>query len=156
MAINFTPTAWKDGQEGGTPITAAQLNRVETAVQSVCDAALPGKPKADIEPATLDLIASDSLTLSGDTNKVTFHCTDGICWLRVDLNNVVAKSTEEIPIAKIPEGYNPDTDLIAMGALSQGGWVTVTANTRDVKVRFGNTGQAHLVAGLCWPASRLH
>ena len=27
----FTPDKWKDGKSGGTPITAAELNRIEAA-----------------------------------------------------------------------------------------------------------------------------
>lgn len=27
----FTPDKWKDGESGGTPITAAELNRIEAA-----------------------------------------------------------------------------------------------------------------------------
>lgn len=37
MAETFTPTTWVDGSAGGTPITAAQLNRVEAGVESMDD-----------------------------------------------------------------------------------------------------------------------
>lgn len=33
--VSFTPTTWADGSEGGTPITAEQLNRVETGVNDL-------------------------------------------------------------------------------------------------------------------------
>lgn len=37
MPETFTPTTWVDGSGGGTPITAAQLNRVEQGVESMDD-----------------------------------------------------------------------------------------------------------------------
>jgi len=33
----FTPTTWVDGPVGGTPIIAAQLNRIETGIESMDD-----------------------------------------------------------------------------------------------------------------------
>lgn len=33
--VSYTPTTWADGSEGGTPITASQLNRVETGVNDL-------------------------------------------------------------------------------------------------------------------------
>lgn len=35
--MSFTPFEWKDGQEGGTPITAAQLNRMEQGIKGAHD-----------------------------------------------------------------------------------------------------------------------
>lgn len=41
----FTPTDWKDGVAGGTPITAAQLNRIEAGIAApVAWADVTGKP----------------------------------------------------------------------------------------------------------------
>jgi hypothetical protein len=37
MPETFTPYTWADGSAGGTPITAAQLNRIETGVESMDD-----------------------------------------------------------------------------------------------------------------------
>ena len=31
----FTPTTWEDGSAGGTPITAAQLNRIEAGISTL-------------------------------------------------------------------------------------------------------------------------
>ncbi|NMN02796.1 hypothetical protein [Bifidobacterium panos] len=32
---SYTPTAWKNGSGGGTPITAAELNRIEAGVSTL-------------------------------------------------------------------------------------------------------------------------
>lgn len=37
MAETFTPITWGDGAGGGTPITAAELNRIEQGVESMDD-----------------------------------------------------------------------------------------------------------------------
>lgn len=34
----YTPKVWADGQSGGTPITAAELNRIEAGVKGAHDA----------------------------------------------------------------------------------------------------------------------
>lgn len=31
----FTPKTWKNGEDGGTPITAADLNRIEQGVSTI-------------------------------------------------------------------------------------------------------------------------
>lgn len=33
--VEYEPTTWADGSSGGTPITAAQLNRMETGIDSL-------------------------------------------------------------------------------------------------------------------------
>jgi len=37
MPETFTPSTWADGSEGGTPITAAELNRIEAGIESMDD-----------------------------------------------------------------------------------------------------------------------
>ena len=55
----FQPDKWADGEDGGTPITADELNRIEQAGKDAADAAgtspawsdVTGKP-ASFPPAT--------------------------------------------------------------------------------------------------------
>ena len=35
MAVNYTKTAWQDGSDGGTAITAARLNNIEDGLEAV-------------------------------------------------------------------------------------------------------------------------
>lgn len=37
MPETFSPATWADGSAGGTPITAAQLNRIEQGVETIDD-----------------------------------------------------------------------------------------------------------------------
>ena len=47
----FTPDKWKDGESGGTPITAAELNRIEAA-GSAAASAVPAWADVTGKPAT--------------------------------------------------------------------------------------------------------
>ncbi len=36
-AIEYTPTVWRDGEDGGTPINAANLNNIEEAITAIVE-----------------------------------------------------------------------------------------------------------------------
>lgn len=57
----FVPKAWADGSAGGTPITAAELNRIESGVAGV---------DADQE-ALAGLVSTQAATISNLTDTVT-------------------------------------------------------------------------------------
>lgn len=110
MAINFTPTAWKDGQEGGTPITAAQLNRVETALQK-----------------TIDILSqSENLPLQASDNgiKAYLHVFGPV--VKLDLmfetkRDIESwKDTPVLPAGTIPEQYRPSLQIVAPGDTTRG------------------------------------
>lgn len=81
----FEPKTWEDGAEGGTPITAAELNRLETGIAEVetiegpagprgpkgtkGDKGDKGDPGNDAEnPFTADEVAAlKALVAEGDT-----------------------------------------------------------------------------------------
>lgn len=43
----FEPKTWEDGADGGTPITAAELNRLETGIAEVETKEGPRGPKGE-------------------------------------------------------------------------------------------------------------
>ena len=47
MSVEYTKKTWYDGSEGGTPITAAELNRVETGIDDVVTQSNADKTKID-------------------------------------------------------------------------------------------------------------
>lgn len=57
----FVPKTWADGSAGGTPITAAELNRIESGVAGV---------DADQE-ALAGLVSTQAATISNLTDTVT-------------------------------------------------------------------------------------
>lgn len=57
----FVPKTWADGSAGGTPITAAELNRIESGVAGV---------DADQE-ALAGLVSTQAATISDLTDSVT-------------------------------------------------------------------------------------
>lgn len=59
--MTFVPKAWADGSAGGTPITAAELNRIESGVAGV---------DADQE-ALAGLVSTQAATISNLTDTVT-------------------------------------------------------------------------------------
>lgn len=69
----FTPKDWKDGAAGGTPITAAELNRVEQGVADATAAAEGAAPAAhkhdasDIETGTFSTARIPSLSIGKTT-----------------------------------------------------------------------------------------
>jgi|SRR5690625_1832773 len=66
----YTPFEWKDGEEGGTPITAERLNHIEDglgASAAVADGAAPAAHKhaaGDIDSGTLAVARIPSLAIS--------------------------------------------------------------------------------------------
>lgn len=52
MSVDFTKKTWYDGSEGGTPITAAELNRVETGIDDVVTQSNADKTNIDNHTAS--------------------------------------------------------------------------------------------------------
>lgn len=60
MAVSFTKKNWVDGQAGGTPVTAAELNRIETGISSL--ASQSNSQETDIEELR-DFVSQDAKVL---------------------------------------------------------------------------------------------
>jgi len=52
MSVSYTKKTWYDGSEGGTPITAAELNRVETGIDDVVTQSNANKTNIDNHTAS--------------------------------------------------------------------------------------------------------
>ena len=59
---SYTPTAWKDGSSGGTPITAAELNRIETGISTL------------YQDLPTFVIATKDATTDVNGNQITTPC----------------------------------------------------------------------------------
>ena len=70
-SISYTPTTWADGADGGTPITAARLNNIESGVTNATKQA--NANAADIK--TLGDSVSH-FAVGGRVTGVSFTCDD--------------------------------------------------------------------------------
>lgn len=61
----FKPDNWADGEEGGTPVTAAELNRIEQAGAEAVSAAESAAESAEVAAST----ASDATQAASDAAK---------------------------------------------------------------------------------------
>ncbi len=60
----FTPGKWKDGESGGTPITAAELNRIEAAGAAKAETG-PQGPEGPQGPAGADGDSAYEVAVAG-------------------------------------------------------------------------------------------
>lgn len=86
MPETFVPKTWVDGSGGGTPITAAELNRIENGVESMDDrvAALEANPT----PAVVTL--TDGATVNVDASAGKVH------WLTAAGDRTIAAPTNAV------------------------------------------------------------
>lgn len=73
----YTPTEWADGEAGETPITAAELNRIEQGVVDAQNVAAPTWATLSGKPATFaPTVGTTAATaLAGDTTLLAIGTT---------------------------------------------------------------------------------
>lgn len=102
--VEYDPTTWADGSAGGTPITAAQLNRMETGIGSL--ATQNNALVDDIDALGDSLGQMVTTNVSGQIMDVGNHDvlfaviatskTDGhVYWLTVGKNDIALWDTTE-------------------------------------------------------------
>ncbi|WP_328856909.1 hypothetical protein OG579_17075 [Williamsia herbipolensis] len=109
--INFVARLWKDGKQGGTPITAAALNRLEDVIVAIIAAVsskadlVAGKVPVDQLPERaivryLGSVASQSamLALGGDESDWCVRTDTGTHWVIVGSNPTQIGSWKQIPL----------------------------------------------------------
>ena len=160
MSETFTPFTWADDEVGGTPITAAQLNRLETGVESLDDRAA-ALELGVLTPVTLTYAASLTVNatlgalfrVDATGNLTITDITGGASGQAIALevaasggvrNLTIAGATVAIPAGQVWTGtlrYRSSTDtwLLAGGSESSGG------GTGEVSSVNGRTG---IVTGL--------
>lgn len=74
--ITYTPTVWQDGEDGGTPINAANMNNIEEAIVALVERTTKQVVTSMIADgavtnAKLDQTLRDSLSLMLDLGVVT-------------------------------------------------------------------------------------
>lgn len=90
MATTYTPTAWADGSDGGTAITAARLNNIENGI---------GNAEDDIA-ATQDALAPTEATGTASRSYGVGDCF-------IDANQSLCRVTQEVEYgASLVSGTN--------------------------------------------------
>lgn len=104
--VNFTPKTWKDGSSGGTPITAAELNRMEKGIEDCATAC------NDLG----DSISPTRVELSPNTNLANYSAYTDLSYMvagLVFLQGAIVLSTDtdftsnELRLFTLPEAARP-------------------------------------------------
>ena len=86
-SISYTPTTWADGADGGTPITAARLNNIESGVTAATKQA--NTNAADIK--TLGDSVSQKVSVLSSGNAISaaevYSTDDNPVTIRLTLEN---------------------------------------------------------------------
>lgn len=122
MSLNFSKKTWADGANGGTPITAAELNRHEDAI-----AALAGYlPVYDVQNATdavshtpclLHVKGTGQMIYFDGTNRVPANQFDA--QLNGDSTNAPQTKAVNSAIQSVRDSLSPST-YIACGRTNEG------------------------------------
>lgn len=148
MPETFEPLTWVDGSGGGTPIVAAQLNRIEQGVESMDDrvtaleaggsgiSATLVDAKGDLIAATAaDAVARLAVGTDGQVLKANSATATGLEW--------AAESAGGIPATLV----DAKGDLIVATAADTVARVAVGANGRVLAAASGQS------AGVEWQAN---
>lgn len=152
----FTPTAWQDFPSTATPITAAQLNRMETGIDQATDTAEAAVPKSTVTTKG-DLIA-------GTASATVARRGIGANGTVLMANSVEATGmewTSDLPVAALAPGtegqilkttsgvpaWGASSDSVPTGAIfAYGGSVAPTGYVLGDGSAVSRTGQAALFA----------
>lgn len=156
----FTPKTWVDGSGGATPITAAELNRLETGVESMDDrvAAIEDLPnaKGDVITATADnTLARLAVGTNGQVLTASSAASTGLIWATPATVSGVGRVIDvtQSPYSAVGNGSTDDTTALqnAINALTPGDTLiipagktfnhsaTLTVGTAGVFIRGGGT-----------------
>lgn len=152
----FTPTAWQDFPSTATPITAAQLNRMETGIDQATDTAEAAVPKSTVTTKG-DLIAGTAsatvarrgIGANGTVLMANSAEATGMEWtsdlpvaaLAPGTEGQVLKTTSGIP------AWGTSSDSVPTGAIfAYGGSVAPTGYVLGDGSAVSRTGQAALFA----------
>jgi hypothetical protein len=97
----FTQTTWSDGPGGGTPITAAQLNRIEAGVESMDDRVTATEnPPVHVVGNAGSSLTLDASSASGWVKTLTLNSPN--CTLT--LTGTVASSVTTLELVLTQDG----------------------------------------------------
>jgi len=83
MSVDFTKKTWYDGSEGGTPITAAELNRVETGIDDVVTQSNADKTNIDNHTASKVNSSSGAHGLRYYSDKLDYYDETNEQWVEI-------------------------------------------------------------------------
>lgn len=149
--MSYTPLEWKDGPQGGTPITAAALNRMEQGIvdaHAVIDAATPGAQANTLvlrdsngRASVADPTSASHIATKGYVDaSIQSHISGGsaVVAVNVEPRTINAQFTSTLiyrteRFDRLNE-YNPTTGVFIA---NQSGWYLVTA-TLSIEIAPGS------------------
>jgi hypothetical protein len=146
----FEPLTWVDGSGGGTPITAAQLNRIEQGVESMDDrvTALEGAGSSGGIPAT---------TVDAKGDLIAATAADTVTRLAVGSNGQVLKANSATATG-LEWAADIDTGIPVTVVDAKGDLIVATAADTVARVAAGADGRSLAAAsgqsaGVEWQAN---
>ncbi len=114
-SISYTPTTWADGADGGTPITAARLNNIESGVTNATKQA--NANAADIK--TLGDSVSQSVQVYAPVGQIASAQVSGNEGAPVQLITVVNGTRYQVVVSAAAIYLYKGSDVIATWNKSQ-------------------------------------
>lgn len=129
----FTPTIWADGPGGGTPITAAELNRIEAGIDGATDSAEAAIPaaivnaKGDLIVATAaDAVARLGVGSNGQVLTADSAAAAGVKWAAATGGSGVPTGGTTGQVLAKASNTDGDVEWVdAAGGGGSGGWGTI-------------------------------
>ena len=140
MSVDFTKKTWYDGSEGGTPITAAELNRVETGIDDVVTQSNADKTNIDNHMASKVNSSSGAHGFRYYSDKLDYYDETNEQWVEIqtgaddyeDLTNLPSINGVELlgnkVIGTLSGDIHVDSDKIGYDNLTSG---LLATNVKD-------------------------
>lgn len=110
MAISYEANEWKDGESGGTPITAARLNSMEAGILAACDG-------VDSVDSSISTLQSGLSTANGNISTLQSGLStanSNISSLQSTVGNIDSQISSAVESALTPTSVSlsPNTSLL--------------------------------------------
>lgn len=129
--ITYTPTVWADGEDGGTPINAANMNNIEEAIVALVE--------RTTKQVVTSMIADGAVTKEklektlGDSLSQASGTFDNARWCRfgpvvVVCGNYITTAAETVQLGTIPAPHRPSVYVAVPVTSTHGSYVEVSVS----------------------------
>ena len=120
MSVDFTKKTWYDGSEGGTPITAAELNRVETGIDDVVTQSNADKTNIDTHLAKKVNSSDGAHGLRYYNSELDYYDDTNEEWVEIQTGGGGASSAEDVSYDNTDSGLTASNVQDAIDELADG------------------------------------
>jgi hypothetical protein len=104
MSVEYTKKTWYDGSEGGTPITAAELNRIEAGIDDVVT-------QSNADKANIDNHTASKVNSSDGAHGLRYYDDKFSYYDEINKEWVDAETTPETRLTFLKNHLIPNVDL---------------------------------------------